>query len=109
MAVIQFHSPAAIEGPPKARAGLNLPQHFPSFKVGPKSPCNCCSTRIEESPDVQKAYRLCAGWDAFVPGAAGDCPEFPAGPWRGLADSERDQAPADPGRGGKRILAQPAG
>ena len=32
-----------------------------------------------------------------------------AGPWGRLADSERDQTPADPGRGWRGILAGPGG
>ena len=35
--------------------------------------------------------------------------EFSAHPWGRLADSERRQTPADPGRGGRGILARPSG
>ena len=71
---------------------------------------DCCSTQIEESRDVTQ-NDLCRrpGWGAFMPGAAGDCPEFSAGSWGRLADLERDQTPADPGRGGRGILAEPSG
>src|ERR1700733_6581872 len=44
-----------------------------------------------------------------MPASAGNRPEFPAGPWGGLADSERGETPADPRRGGRRILPEPAG